>query len=550
MDNCVWGPQGYKEEMRCEIVRDAEGFAGLLPAWGRVWEASARAVTLHPAWADAWWATLGGEGELMIVACRDGEELVGVAPLYLTPPRGGALRARELRAIGGGVVVGCGAILARAGREAEVRAAVAETIGAEKSWDVLDVAAAEVGELEALGQKLGALGWKVEVGETEGRPEAVLDEAFRRWLDGWPAAPLPAGGEVVEYRGERVAEGLAKLGGLSRGRAAEPAFVRFLELAGPRLAEAGAALLVGVDMAGAAIAGALVVREEGRWVELVSTSEAATREAVRRAIEAGARRFVFAGEEQQLTTARSKVARLRASAAAQGMIQRGYASLVRRAEAVADAARDRLREVVAPEAVQRAVARVATFARLHLYRGELFVRGGAPPQGAQLRLFGAADFEALADRAAFAARLGLSEAYCRQKWERGDTVVLAEIDGQPAGILWCARAPVYVPDIGREVRPLAGECYIHDVYVPPEARGRALAPAMLDFLARELRGRDIYRAWALIERSNAAAPRAFEKAAYASVADVIYARMGLASKLLVRPPDPEARSFLGVVAKR
>ena len=112
--------------------------------------------------------------------------------------------------------------------------------------------------------------------------------------------------------------------------------------------------------------------------------------------------------------------------------------------------------------------------------------------------------------------------------------------------MWCARTPVYVPDIGREVRPGAGECYIHDVYVHPDERGRQVAPAMLDFLARELRRRDVYRAWALIERTNVASTRAFEKAAYASVADVVYARMGLASRLIVRPPDPEARAFLGL----
>jgi L-amino acid N-acyltransferase YncA len=82
--------------------------------------------------------------------------------------------------------------------------------------------------------------------------------------------------------------------------------------------------------------------------------------------------------------------------------------------------------------------------------------------------------------------------------------------------------------------------------LPPDARGKAVAPAMLDFLARELRTRDVYRAWALIERSNTPSTRAFEKAAYVSVADVIFARMGVASKLLVRPPDPEARAFLGL----
>jgi hypothetical protein len=90
-----------------------------------------------------------------------------------------------------------------------------------------------------------------------------------------------------------------------------------------------------------------------------------------------------------------------------------------------------------------------------------------------------------------------------------------------------------VPDIGRQVRPAVGECYIHDVYVHPDERGRQVA-------------RDIYRAWALIERSNTASIRAFEKAAYASVADIVYAKVGLVSRLVVQPPDPEAKAFLGL----
>jgi GNAT superfamily N-acetyltransferase len=245
------------------------------------------------------------------------------------------------------------------------------------------------------------------------------------------------------------------------------------------------------------------------------------------------------------------------AASTAGRLQRGYVSLARRAAHVAGAARAELDDLGrrmslrdgGPDVVSRAVARVATFTRLHLYRGELFVRRGALPAGVDLKLLTLDEFAAIPERAAFIARLDLSEAYCRQKWDRGDLVVVATLDGQPAGILWCARGAVYVPDIAREVRPLGGECYIHDVFVAPDARGRAVAPAMLEFLARELRRRDVYRAWALIERSNAASTRAFEKAAYASVADVIYARMGVASKLLVRPPDPEARKFLALSSR-
>jgi ribosomal protein S18 acetylase RimI-like enzyme len=151
-----------------------------------------------------------------------------------------------------------------------------------------------------------------------------------------------------------------------------------------------------------------------------------------------------------------------------------------------------------------------------------------------------------ADRHAILDRLELDEAYCREKWRRGDLVVLARLAGRPSGIAWCARSAVLVAEIGREVRPGHGECYIHDVFVAPDARGMNVAPAMLEDLAKRLRERDVYRAWALIEPSNVASTRAFEKAAYAAVADVIYARMAVVDKIVLRPPDPEARRLLGL----
>jgi ribosomal protein S18 acetylase RimI-like enzyme len=230
-----------------------------------------------------------------------------------------------------------------------------------------------------------------------------------------------------------------------------------------------------------------------------------------------------------------------------GLLARAFASVKRRAGAARAALE--LGESTTGEAVRRAASRMAAYRSLHLYRGELFVRERQSPSGIDLALITLADFDARSDRGELCARLSLDEAYAREKWRRGDTVVLAQADGRPVGILWCAHAPVRVPEIGRDVRPGPGECYIHDVYVTPDARGRAVAPAMLDFLARELRGRDVYRAWALIERSNTASTRAFEKAAYASIADVTFARVGGATKLLVRPPDPAARAFLGLPAE-
>jgi ribosomal protein S18 acetylase RimI-like enzyme len=548
--------------MRSEIVRDPSALAGLNPAWGALWAASAtRPVTLHPAWIEAWWSCLGGEGELVIVACHEGDALVGLAPFYLAPPRGVPLRGRELKLIGDRVVGARRAVLVRAGEEPAVLDEAVSALSSEHGWDVLDLALADGGEARELGRRFAALGRAVEeVGPANGRPEVPLDEEGRKKIEeAEPASPLP----LRRYGAKEFPAALQQMLDLLRsghGPTAEPAFVDFVARAAPALHGDGAAILVGAASDEKLIAGALLLRDGARWIELAevvapgSGPATVAPDAIRLAIAEGAESIELATTDSPLATVRSAASRLRvygptqnanAPAPPSGIIQRGYASLVRRASDQIG----RLR-ASAPDVVQRVVAQVATFARLHLYRGELFVRGGAPPSGANLRLFTLADFEAHPDREGLVAHLGLAEAYCRQKWERGDTVVLAELDGQPVGILWCARVPVHVPDIGREVRPLSGECYIHDVYVSPEARGRALAPSMLDFLARDLRARDVYRAWALIERSNSASTRAFEKAAYASVADVIYARMGMASKLLVRPPDEEARAFLGLPPRR
>src|SRR5262249_53175520 len=141
--------------------------------------------------------------------------------------------------------------------------------------------------------------------------------------------------------------------------------------------------------------------------------------------------------------------------------------------------------------IREAAASVASYERLHLYRGQLWTRGVVPPEGLSVGELALEDFDAMPapERPAFLARLALAEAHCREKWRRGDIVVVARLAGRPAGIAWCARSAVQVAEIGREVRPGPSECYIHDVFVAPDARGRNVAPAMLEDLARRLRQR-------------------------------------------------------------
>jgi ribosomal protein S18 acetylase RimI-like enzyme len=447
---------------------------------------------------------------------------------------------------------------------------VVEVLVVYRSWDVLEVPVMSLRIADAIEAAASGRGLRVDRSEVTGRAYADLP-ARGEWREFTARRPLRTIAGAHYEAAREVPGALDELLRLLRKEwaareqaspAADPQAVAFLSDVVPELVAAGRARIGLLRLPGTGmIAADLVVRDRDRHVQLLrgadpehtpaGAAEQVTLGSVEAAVQAGALRFEFApgDDDTQLKTAITRVTRVRLwNSTTAGRLHRSVSSLrdaVRQTDALR--ALDRLREA-APGVVKRGIARVASYATLHLYRGELFTRDLREAGDLSIRLFSRPEFEALDDvqREEFCARLDLSPGYCRQKWDRGDMVVLAQVADRHAGIVWCARSSVYVPDIGREVRPGPGECYIHDVYVHPDERGQQVAPAMLDFLARELRARDVYRAWALIERSNTASTRAFEKAAYASVADVVYARMGLASRLFVRPPDPEARAFLGL----
>jgi GNAT superfamily N-acetyltransferase len=525
----------------------------------------------------------------------DAGELVAGWPLHLRAPRSGALRVAELRVVGdlgGGAATSTHdrSIVCKAGFESAASKLLVETLLAARGWDVLDVPTSKRELGEAMERAIVGAGAKFDRSEQPGRPtiELPLQRDWSELAAKW-RPQRTVGGAVYATADIDVLHGLEELLRLLRKEwaareaaspAADPQAVTFLHDMVPELHARGLLRLgiIGAEGQGA-IAADLVVTDGERAVQLLrgadpehqpaGVAEQLTFGSIEAAVHAGQRRFELADEDGPWRASRARVMRLRLwNTTAAGRLHRGVAALTGAmraidvplggASAVQKPGRQRspsgawrafdALKTATPDVVQRAVARVATYSTLHLYRGELFTRNVRESGELTLSLFARDEFDRLspAERELYIQRLDLQEAYCRQKWDRGDTVVLALAAGKPAGIVWCARTPVYVPDIGREVRPGAGECYIHDVYVHPDERGRQVAPAMLDFLARELRGRDVYRAWALIERTNVASTRAFEKAAYASVADVVYARMGLASRLIVRPPDPEARAFLGL----
>jgi ribosomal protein S18 acetylase RimI-like enzyme len=571
--------------MRSEILRDGQALGALAAEWAALEREGEAGLFLSHRWLEAWWRAYRGIDELWLLVARDpsqGDRLAGAWPLHLRAPRSGALRMSELRLVGDLGAGGQRSILCRPGELDAVVESFVAVLDVERGWDLLEASIHSHRAGDAIARAVEARGMKSELTEVPGRAYVDLPP-----LDRWdeflrarrPTRTLPGAEFALAEPPERGLEELLRLlrkewtAREAASPAADPQAIAFLGEIVPQLHARGAARLGLLAFAGdgarpgAAVAADLVVVDGDRHVQLLRGADPEHAQAgaaielavgeLKASAGAGAHRFEFApgGDDSPLKAAAGRSLRLRLwNRTTVGRLHRGVSSLAGAVRAIDSGgsqaiprALDRLRDA-APDVVQRAVARVATYATLHLYRGELFTRDVRESGDLRIRLLPRADFEALSDneRDALAERLDLQLGYCRQKWDRGDTVVLAEIAGRAAGIVWCARSAVYVPDIGREVRPGSGECYIHDVYVHPDERGRQVAPAMLDFLARELRARDVYRAWALIERTNVASTRAFEKAAYASVADVVYARMGLASRLVVRPPDPEARAFLGL----
>jgi ribosomal protein S18 acetylase RimI-like enzyme len=569
--------------MRYEVYHDDASLERLREPWTALVAVARPGLFLEHAWIATWWRAHRGLDELWVVTAWEGSELVGVWPLHLRAPRSGPIGLKELRLLGdlGGLQR---SVLCRPEQAEQVAEMLARALAESPGWDHLEAPIrGRMGEV--LPWALERRGLKTLCTEGAGRATIALPPR-----DEWPEFEARLrqvrSAPGLRFRVEsHVPVALDALFGVCRKEwasqrepspVADPQAVSFLAQVAPPLVAEGRAWIGLVELDGRVVAADLVVRSRDSFVQLLSGVDPEQRSlgsavelalgSIGHAVRAGGARFAFFDEDVEQSPLGAALGariqegpRLRSwSSSTLARLHRGVSSLqeaVKPAQRLPaeqwDALRERLREQLrtrAPEVVQRAVARVASYATLHLYRGELFTRALRNPPELDIRLLSAAEFEALAepDRVALLERLELVEPYCRQKWQRGDLAVLARVSGRPAGIVWCARASVYVPDIAREVRPQSGECYIHDVYVNPAERGRQVAPAMLDFLARELRARDVYRAWALIERSNVASVRAFEKAAYIAVADVLYARMGLASRLSVRPPDPEARQLLGL----
>lgn len=139
---------GWRMDIEC--ITDSRGTLELASAWDElVAGAGGDALFRSWDWVSSWWdayaAALGAER--VVVACREGGTLVGLAPLY-TAPRGGSglagrVGGRVLRFLGSGgdTAPDYLNVLARPGREREVAQELVGFLGGRSvpRWDALDL---------------------------------------------------------------------------------------------------------------------------------------------------------------------------------------------------------------------------------------------------------------------------------------------------------------------------------------------------------------------------------------------------------------------------
>ena len=567
------------------VVRELAALRAVESEWRALAGSGPSVLFRGPDWLIPWWLayhnTLHGELHVLVGRATEPDatgtqvgDLVCLAPLYSRTVKVALLDSRELRMMGdAGPRPPSLDLLARPGWEDRAGQAIARTlIDDAASWDVIDLEPlADPSRIRAnLIQRIAPAGFTVESAPSAGGANRIA-------LAAAPADATDASGLIHTYGGDlaELRKGMSVLRRLSRLEWAErdePSPLAdneassLLEDVALELGKQGRVRLARLDDAtGEAVAAALVVDDADRAVILamavdpqVATKGSPQRLLHAEALAARARGCVAldvvtgAGEYPLSTLPSSKQPALMVriwgnSAAAQ--VGRTYTSVARRAR--------RAREtpsVAAAQAraawtkIRSAAASVAQYDRYGLYRGQLWTRGIELTPGLELQDLTEAGYDKLDDhvKADLLEQVALDEVTARKFWRRGDHMVLAKIGIRPAGVAWTARGPVEVPELQRTLRMMKYDAYIHSVFVAPAARGRAVAPAMLEHITKDLRATDAYRSWALIEAHNQASIRAFQKASFTPVCDVIHAKMATVDRVVCRPPDPEARELLGL----
>ncbi|MEJ7598035.1 MAG: GNAT family N-acetyltransferase [Kofleriaceae bacterium] len=586
----VHGNVAQRMGIDVSVVRDVAALRGIESEWRALATSATGALFRGPDWLLPWWAayhgTLGAELHVLVGRATEPDplgvaagEIVCIAPLYRRTIKVALLDTAELRMIGdAGPRPPSLDLLSRPGWEDRAGAAIArKLIDEAATWDLIDLEPlADPSRIRAnLVQRLAPAGYIVESSPSAGGASriglgaiSVTDTADLTGIH------VLLGDDLSALRkGMNTLRRLSRLEWAERDEPsplADPEAIGLLEDVAMTLGKQGRVRLARLDDAlGEACVAALVVDDGDRAVVLAMAVDSkasdplhAMQHAARllhaEAIAARSRGCialdVVTGADDYgmppLPISKQPALAVRvwghSRTASAGRTVTCVARRARRARETPAIAAAQAR--AAWTRIRGAAASVAQYDRFCLYRGQIWTRGIVPTPGLELRSFTEADYDALLEgpRGDLIEQLSLDEAVVRSPWRRGDQAVLATLGPRPAGIAWAARGPIEAPELGRTLRMSKYDAYIHSVFVPPAARGRAVAPVMLEHLAKELRATDAYRSWALIAADNQASLRAFQKASFTPVCDVIHAKMATVDRVVCRPPDPEAQDLLGL----
>ncbi len=173
--------------MRVRVINTEAEFAALAADWERLQgEAALTSVFQSFDWMYLWWKYYGGGQPLSVLCALDGDQLVGVLPVYVQTVTMLRVPVRLLRFVGTGgdtTPDDLGPFFAR-GREVAVARVLADALLAIPGWDVLMLTDMDPASpfASTLIDAAHASGLKTQSGQSERISFVALPETWEAWL--------------------------------------------------------------------------------------------------------------------------------------------------------------------------------------------------------------------------------------------------------------------------------------------------------------------------------------------------------------------------------
>ncbi len=165
---------GVAPRITVRLETSEEAFTALAPAWNRLHSGAAAASAFNSwVWQYHWWQVYGAGQPLRILVALEGDEPVGILPLYEQATQSLGMQVRMLRLVGSGGDThpdDLGPVIA-AGREAAVAAALADALMRLPSADVVFIPDVQPGS--AFPDALAEIARRDELAFEAGRAERI-----------------------------------------------------------------------------------------------------------------------------------------------------------------------------------------------------------------------------------------------------------------------------------------------------------------------------------------------------------------------------------------